>query len=122
MSDAENFNEVECRRSSRSRESARVQSRRSALEAMKEARRQGRGHRVDLDNLISNVYEEVDEEEYNEIVRTRQAANFVVDDDGSGYVDHGADIFDDESCDEDDEINNKIKKKDKKGLLKANRR
>ncbi|KHJ90236.1 hypothetical protein OESDEN_09920 [Oesophagostomum dentatum] len=78
MSDAEN--EVECRRSSRRRESARQQSRRSALEAMKEARRSGKVHRVDLDSLIGNVYEEVDEDEYNEIVRKRQAADFVVDD------------------------------------------
>ncbi|KIH47803.1 hypothetical protein ANCDUO_22132, partial [Ancylostoma duodenale] len=78
MSDAEN--EVECRRSSRRRESARQQTRRSALEAMKEARRSGKAHRVDLDSLIGNVYEEVDEDEYNEIVRKRQAADFVVDD------------------------------------------
>ncbi|EYC39595.1 hypothetical protein Y032_0650g1135 [Ancylostoma ceylanicum] len=111
MSDAEN--EVECRRSSRRRESARQQSRRSALEAMKEARRSGKAHRVDLDSLIGNVYEEVDEDEYNEIVRKRQAADFVVDDDGSGYVDHGADIFDDEEDEEDDMVDRKSKKKRK---------
>lgn len=92
-----------------------MQSRRSALEAMKEARKQGKVHRVDLDSLIGNVYEEVDEDEYNEIVRKRQAADFVVDDDGSGYVDHGADIFDDEEDEYDEEIDRKSrKKKDKK--------
>ncbi|WKX92015.1 hypothetical protein Q1695_010220 [Nippostrongylus brasiliensis] len=111
MSDAEN--EVECRRSSRRRESAKVQSRRSALEAMKEARRQGKVHRVDLDALIGDVYEEVDEDEYNEIVRKRQAADFVVDDDGSGYVDHGADIFDDEDDYDEEESDRKGKKKKK---------
>ncbi|KAK6731230.1 hypothetical protein RB195_007596 [Necator americanus] len=82
---------------------------------MKEARRSGKVHRVDLDSLIGNVYEEVDEDEYNEIVRKRQAADFVVDDDGSGYVDHGADIFDDEEDEEDlSEKRSKRKKKDKK--------
>ncbi|KAE9418198.1 hypothetical protein Angca_008996, partial [Angiostrongylus cantonensis] len=120
MSDAEKV--VECRRSSRRRESARAQSRRNALEAMKEARRQGKCHRVDLDSLISNVYEEVDENEYNEIVRKRQEADFVVDDgDGSGYVDHGADIFDDEddeNCDEDADRNSKRRKKGVKDLNK----
>ncbi|KAK6014440.1 DNA polymerase [Ostertagia ostertagi] len=57
------------------------------------------------------------EEEYNEIVRKRQAADFVVDDDGSGYVDHGADIFDDEEDYYDEEEvdkKSKKKKKDKK--------
>ncbi|XGW24552.1 hypothetical protein V3C99_006184 [Haemonchus contortus] len=112
MSDAEN--EVECRRSSRRRESAQKQSRRSALEAMKEARRQGKVHRVDLDSLVTNVYEEVDEDEYNEIVRKRQEADFVVDDDGSGYVDHGADIFDDDEEDEYEYNGEEVSKKKKK--------
>ncbi|PIO77205.1 DNA polymerase [Teladorsagia circumcincta] len=67
---------------------------------------------VELDSLIGNVYEEVDEDEYNEIVRKRQAADFVVDDDGSGYVDHGADIFDDEDdYYDEEEVGKKSKKK-----------
>ncbi|PIO55902.1 hypothetical protein TELCIR_22707, partial [Teladorsagia circumcincta] len=69
-----------------------------------------------LDSLIGNVYEEVDEDEYNEIVRKRQAADFVVDDDGSGYVDHGADIFDDEDDYYDEEEVGKKNPTTKKGL------
>lgn len=88
------------------------------------------------------VYEEVDEDEYQKIIRERQENDFVVDDgwfavfvasliqcfkflaclttnlliwDGSGYVDHGLDFFDDEELVE--EYNEPRKKKAKGGEL-----
>ncbi|VDK64704.1 unnamed protein product [Anisakis simplex] len=67
-----------------------------ALEEVKRTRASGNVHRVDVETLIQPVYEEVNEDEYMSIVRERQKDDFVVDDDGSGYVDHGVDIFDDE--------------------------
>ncbi|KAL3998510.1 DNA polymerase (pol2) family protein [Acanthocheilonema viteae] len=88
---------VDERRSSRRSCLSREQeSKNRALEEMKRARDTGSVHRVDVANLIKPVYEEVDEEEYMKIVRERQKDDFVVDDDGSGYVDHGVDFFDEE--------------------------
>ncbi|CAB3401796.1 unnamed protein product [Caenorhabditis bovis] len=122
MSDTENVTDADVRRSSRRRESAKVTSRKNALEAMKEARRSGKGYKPNLE--VNDVYEVVDEDEYNDIVRKRQNDNFVVDDDGMGYVDTGVD-FDDEYDEYADEENakksknrkNKAKKEKKKGAL-----
>ncbi|KAM3720368.1 DNA polymerase alpha catalytic subunit [Dirofilaria immitis] len=84
------------RSSRRSCVSREQESKNRALEEMKRARDTGSVHRVDVANLIKPVYEEVDEEEYMKIVRERQRDDFVVDDDGSGYIDHGLDFFDEE--------------------------
>ncbi|VDO44434.1 unnamed protein product [Onchocerca flexuosa] len=86
----------ERRSSRRSHVSREQESKNRALEEMKRARGAGTVHRVDVTNLVKPVYEEVDEEEYMKIVQERQRDDFVVDDDGSGYVDHGDDFFDDE--------------------------
>ena len=54
-----------------------------------------------------DIYDEVDEAEYHAKFRDREFEDeFVVDDDGSGYVDHGQDDFGEpylESSDEDAE-------------------
>ncbi|VDM95153.1 unnamed protein product [Thelazia callipaeda] len=86
----------ERRSSRRSRISDQQELKNRALEAMKRARDIGGVHRVDVANLIKPVYEEVDDEEYMKIIQERQTSDFVVDDDGSGYVDHGVDFLDDE--------------------------
>ncbi|EJW88783.1 hypothetical protein WUBG_00305 [Wuchereria bancrofti] len=86
------------RSSHRSHVSREQESKSRALKEMKRARDAGIVHRVDVANLVKPVYEEVDEDEYVRIVQERQRDDFVVDDDGSGYVDHGFDFFDEEQC------------------------
>ncbi|VDN90464.1 unnamed protein product [Brugia pahangi] len=102
------------RSSHRSHVSREQESKSRALEEMKRARDAGTVHRVNVANLVKPVYEEVDEDEYVRIVQERQKDDFVVDDgpffieaffilisvlrNGSGYVDHGFDFFDEEQC------------------------
>ena len=42
-----------------------------------------------------DVYEDVDEDEYQELVKKRREDNFIEDDDGGGYADFGQDDWDD---------------------------
>jgi len=45
---------------------------------------------------LEDVYQVVNEDEYSDIVRKRQEEDWVIDDDGTGYVDDGREIFDDD--------------------------
>ena len=50
-----------------------------------------------------DVYDDVDEDQYQELVSKRREDNFIEDDDGNGYVDFGQDDWDDEAYSGDEE-------------------
>ncbi|XP_057330411.1 DNA polymerase alpha catalytic subunit [Microplitis mediator] len=69
----------------------------AALQKLKELK--GSKNKYKIEEL-KNVYDQVDEKEYSKTVATRQESDWIVDDGGSGYVEDGREIFDDDLDDE----------------------
>ncbi|XP_062336085.1 DNA polymerase alpha catalytic subunit isoform X2 [Osmerus eperlanus] len=92
------------------REKKEKVGRKSALEQLRKAKR-GEKVKYEVEDF-SSVYEEVDEEQYCRMVRERQDDDWIIDDDGTGYVEDGREIFDEELADD-------IVEKSKKGKAGA---
>ncbi|KAK0061049.1 DNA polymerase alpha catalytic subunit [Biomphalaria pfeifferi] len=85
----------------------------SAFEKLRQAKERGIKNKYEVEEE-KNVYEVVDETEYSELVKQRQEDDWIIDDDGAGYVEDGREIFDDEMDDDSSASTSRKKKQEQK--------
>eukprot|EP00057_Strongylocentrotus_purpuratus_P006030 XP_011660504.1 PREDICTED: DNA polymerase alpha catalytic subunit-like [Strongylocentrotus purpuratus] len=118
MDDRENDQDAGLSRRSMRDVGKKKAGRLSALEKLKNAKKGGKRF-YDEDEDMSNIYDVVDEDEYSKIVRDRQDDDWIVDDDGGGYVEDGREIFDEDlRADPEDEGESAGKRNSKSGPKK----
>ncbi|KAM4797649.1 LOW QUALITY PROTEIN: DNA polymerase alpha catalytic subunit-like [Urocitellus parryii] len=91
------------------REKKSKKGRQEALERLKKAKASEKYKEIED---FTSVYEEVDEDQYSKLVQARKDNDWIVDDDGIGYVEDSREIFDDDL--EDNALETSEKGKDAK--------
>ncbi|KAL1526185.1 hypothetical protein AB1Y20_014913 [Prymnesium parvum] len=82
--------------SSRSRRQLGVSASKNALAQLAELKRNGLKRSAQFEvKTEADLYDDVDEATYQELVKKRREENFIEDDDGNGYVDFGQEDWDD---------------------------